>query len=225
MTGTRTELARRQAVSTPTARRQAVSTPTARRQRIADILDARAVRSQPELSDLLAEEGIAVTQATLSRDLDELGAVKVRGPGGGLVYALPGQGGDPTARAGAAVQESRARLARLAADLLVSAEASGNLVVVRTPPGAAAFLASALDRGAVPELLGTIAGDDTVLVVSADADGAQALRARLLALTGPAPEPSPPESSAPEPTAPEPTAPEPSADQPRPEPTTTRSPS
>lgn len=162
-----------------------VSTPTARRQRIADLLDTRVVHSQPELSDLLAADGIAVTQATLSRDLDELGATKVRGPGGALVYALPAQGGDGTPRPGGAVRESRARLARLAAELLVSAQASGNLVVVRTPPGAANFLASALDRGAVPGLLGTIAGDDTVLIIAAGADGADRLRSHLLALTNP----------------------------------------
>ncbi len=169
-----------------------VTTPTARRQRIADLLDTRVVRSQTELSDLLAVDGIAVTQATLSRDLDELGAGKVRGPGGSLVYALPAQGGDGTPRPGGAVREGRGRLARLAAELLVSAEASGNLVVLRTPPGAANFLASALDRGAVPGLLGTIAGDDTVLIIAAAADGAEQLRADLLALTGPTASPATP---------------------------------
>ena len=168
-----------------------VTTPTARRQRIADLLDTRVVRSQTELSDLLAADGIAVTQATLSRDLDELGAGKVRGPGGALVYALPAQGGDGTPRPGGAVREGRGRLARLVAELLVSAEASGNLVVVRTPPGAANFLASALDRGAVPGLLGTIAGDDTVLIVAVGADGADRLRAQLLALTNTAAPPDP----------------------------------
>jgi len=183
-----------------------VTTPTARRQRIADLLETRVVRSQTELSDLLAADGIAVTQATLSRDLDELGAGKVRGPGGALVYALPAQGGDGTPRPGGAVRESRGRLARLAAELLVSAEASGNLVVVRTPPGAANFLASALDRGAVPGLLGTIAGDDTVLIVAAGADGADRVRTQLLALTNPATQPEP--STPPDPTAPpHPTAP------------------
>lgn len=170
-----------------TTARTALATPAARRSRIAEVLDTRAVRSQSELSELLAADGIAVTQATLSRDLDELGAVKVRGPVGALVYALPGQGGDATPRPGAAVRESRARLTRLAAELLVSAAASGNLVVVRTPPGAANFLASALDRGALPGLLGTIAGDDTVLVVSVDADGAERLREDLLALASPVP--------------------------------------
>lgn len=174
-------------MSTPPA------TPNARRARIADLLDTRAVHSQTELSDLLAADGLGVTQATLSRDLDELGAVKVRGPGGGLLYALPGQGGDGTPRPGVAVRESRARLARLASELLVSAEASGNLVLLRTPPGAANFLASGLDRGAVPGLLGTIAGDDTVLAVSVAGDGAPALRERLLALTRvPAPTPASP---------------------------------
>lgn len=134
------------------------------------------MRSQGELLTLLAAEGIEVTQATLSRDLVELGAVKVR-RGRTLVYAVPGaepHGGEqvPT------------RLRRLLEELLVTAAASGNLVVLRTPPGAANHLASALDAGQLQGVLGTIAGDDTILVVTSSARGGAALARRLLALAG-----------------------------------------
>lgn len=154
-------------------------TKNARQQRIVELLTTREVRSQTELGDLLAAEGIQVTQATLSRDLVELDAVKMRVASGALVYAVPEDGGDPTpVRRDSAATESR--LARLAEELLVSAEVSGNLVVLRTPPGAANFLAAAIDRSALAEVLGTIAGDDTVLVIAA-ADG-NAVAQRLLAL-------------------------------------------
>ena len=160
---------------------QAPPTPTARRARIAELLGRTAVRSQTELADLLAAAGVVVTQATLSRDLVELGAVKVRSPQG-LVYAVPAEGGDRTPRPAVGEQALSARLARLCEDLLVTAEASGNLVVVRTPPGAAQFLASAVDRAVLPDVLGCIAGDDTVLLVARDPAGGGAVAARLLAL-------------------------------------------
>jgi transcriptional regulator of arginine metabolism len=156
-------------------------TKPARHQRIADLLGREAVHSQPELAQLLAQDGVEVTQATLSRDLDELGAVKVR-TGSGLVYALPAEGGDRTPRAAVGQAVLDARLARLCSELLVTAEASANLVVLRTPPGAAQFLASALDHAALPEVLGTIAGDDTVLVIARTADGGSGLAERLVAL-------------------------------------------
>lgn len=157
------------------------ATRAARHQRIAEILNRQPVRSQAELARLLADDGIAVTQGTLSRDLDELGAVRVRGANGGLVYALPGEGGDRTPRAGeqAAID---ARLVRVCEEILVSARASANLVVLRTPPGAAQYLASAIDHAARPDLLGTIAGDDTVLVITTDPDGGDAVAAWFLAL-------------------------------------------
>jgi transcriptional regulator of arginine metabolism len=156
-------------------------TKTARRQRIVDLLSRHPVRSQSELGRLLAAEGVEATQTTLSRDLDELGAVKVRASDGSLVYAVPAEGGDPTPRpAGPGFAD--ARLARVAGDVLVSADASANLVITRTPPGAAQFLASAIDHADVPEVLGTIAGDDTVLVVCRDPAGGPALAAQLLDL-------------------------------------------
>jgi len=152
-------------------------TRAARHARIVAILTRIPVRSQAELARLLAEEGIEVTQTTLSRDLDELGAVKVRTPAG-AVYAVPGEGGDQRPRP-PGQSEPTGRLGRLAAELLISAEGSANLVVARTPPGAAQFLASAVDHSELPSVLGTIAGDDTVLLVTRDPDGGDAL-ARLL---------------------------------------------
>jgi transcriptional regulator of arginine metabolism len=159
------------------------ATKTARQQYIVEVLSRSAVRSQSELVERLAEAGIAVTQATLSRDLDDLGAVRVRNAAGVLVYALPGEGGDRTARAAPdapAVADSR--LARVCGELLVSAVGSANLVVLRTPPGAAQFFASALDHAEIADILGTIAGDDTVLVVARDPAGGDAIADQLLVL-------------------------------------------
>jgi transcriptional regulator of arginine metabolism len=136
------------------------------------------VRSQTELASLLAAEGVTITQATLSRDLEELGAVKLRGPdGGGSAYVVPEDGAPPPVRP--LTESSPPRLARLLNELLVAADASSNLAVLRTPPGAAHFLASALDRAGLPDVVGTIAGDDTVLVVARDPAGGPALAARL----------------------------------------------
>lgn len=152
-------------------------TKNARHRTIVTLLRRTAVHSQAELAQLLSGQGLGVAQATLSRDLVELGAVKVRHPDGGLVYAVPGEGGDRTPWGGADREVLDARLARLCEELLVSAEASANLVVLRTPPGAAQLLASAIDQSVLPILLGTIAGDDTVLVVTrAPAGGADAAR-------------------------------------------------
>ncbi len=181
------------------------ATKAARHARIAAILAAPAgpVRSQDELAERLAAVGIKVTQATLSRDLDELGAVRLRGQDGGLVYALPpaqadGPAGDADddemfRHAAAAVAglaqaaagtpaAAAAGLARVAADLLLSAEPSGNLVVVHTPPGAAQLMASMIDRTAMEPVLGTVAGDDTVIVVARDPAGGGDLARLLLRL-------------------------------------------
>jgi transcriptional regulator of arginine metabolism len=160
----------------------------ARHARIVAVLADRPVRSQAELAALLHDSGVHVTQATLSRDLEELGAVKLRSPDGGLpVYVVPEDGSPFTARgAGDAPPQ---RLGRLIGELLTSAEASANLVVLRTPPGAAQFLASALDRAALPEILGTIAGDDTILVVTREASGGEALARHFREMTHPRHEP------------------------------------
>jgi transcriptional regulator of arginine metabolism len=161
---------------------QLATSKTARHRRIVELLETRRVRSQGELAELLSVDGLKVTQTTLSRDLDELGAVRIRDGGGDLVYAVPAEGGDTTPRVAPADGEAAGRLSRLAAELLVSADASANLVVLRTPPGAAQFLASALDRAALADVVGTIAGDDTVMVIARDPTGGAALAARLLDL-------------------------------------------
>jgi transcriptional regulator of arginine metabolism len=158
------------------------STKGARHQLIMDIIWANEVHSQVELGDYLADRGVQVTQATLSRDLVELDAVKVRGGTGTLIYAVPGEGGDRRAVAAGESGAALARLARLCGELLVSAEASANLVVLRTPPGAAQFLAGAVDKAELAEILGTIAGDDTVLVIGRDPLGGDEIVRRFLAL-------------------------------------------
>lgn len=155
----------------------------ARQQRIIDLLGARPVKSQTELLALLAEEGIAVTQATLSRDLVDVGAERVR-RGKSLVYAVPGQGGDRTVRPAPLPDEVSARLQQRCHDLLVSAQVSANIVVLRTPPGAASFLAAAIDHSTVPGTLGTIAGDDTVMILTTGVAASTAVSVHLLALAG-----------------------------------------
>jgi transcriptional regulator of arginine metabolism len=168
------------------------ATKPARHAQIAAILAHRPpVHSQDELAGRLADVGIHVTQATLSRDLEELGAVRLRGPDGALVYALPGRredgsaredGGDPAGPGDGLLAGAPAALARSATELLLSAEASGNLVVLKTPPGAAQLLASNIDRADLRAVLGTVAGDDTVLIVTRDPAGGDAMAAALLGL-------------------------------------------
>jgi transcriptional regulator of arginine metabolism len=164
------------------AHHQVPQTRAARHRRIVELLTRQPVRSQSQLAKLLADDGLTVTQATLSRDLDELGAVKIRNNDGALIYAVPGEGGDRTPRAPMGESATEARMARLAGELLVSATPSANLVVLRTPPGAAQFLASAIDAAEVEEIIGTIAGDDTVVLVSRSPDGGDALATHLMQL-------------------------------------------
>lgn len=154
-------------------------TRTARQGRIVEMVSQLVIRSQSELAKLLAAEGIEVTQATLSRDLDELGAVKLRGPDGGApIYVIP-EDGSPVR----GIQGGTTRLARVLGELLVSTDSSANLAVLRTPPGAAQFLASALDRAALHEVVGTIAGDDTILVVAREPMTGAELAERIAALS------------------------------------------
>jgi len=153
------------------------STRVGRQARIVELVTNRAVHSQAELVSLLAGEGIEITQATLSRDLDELGAMKVRGDGGAPVYVIPEDGSPVRGMVG-----GTARLARVLAELLVSADASANLAVLRTPPGAAHFVASALDRAALAEVVGTVAGDDSILVVAREPLTGAQLAQRIMAL-------------------------------------------
>jgi transcriptional regulator of arginine metabolism len=155
-------------------------TRSARQARIRDLIEARQVTSQTQLAALLAEDGVEVTQATLSRDLEELGAVKLRGADGAPAsYVLPPENAPLRP---AQSSSAPARLTRMLGELLTAAEGSANLAVLRTPPGAAQFLASAMDKVALPDVLGTIAGDDTVLVIARQPDGGPALAARLLGL-------------------------------------------
>ena len=163
-------------------------TRSARQARIRELIEVQPVTSQTQLAALLAEGGIEVTQATLSRDLEELGAVKLRGSDGAPAsYVLPPENA-PLRPA----QAAPARLTRLLGDLLTAAEGSANLAVVRTPPGAAQFLASAIDKVGLPDVLGTIAGDDTLLVVSRRPDGGAALADRLRAMAARVPAPTTP---------------------------------
>ena len=163
-------------------------TKAARHERIANLIRVAGVRSQTELAELLAADGIQVTQATLSRDLEELRAVKVRG-----AYLIPEDG----ERALRPAEQATSKLIRLLRELLTGVDHSGHLVVLRTPPGAAQFLASAIDRTGLPDIVGTIAGDDTILVVArevttgstATAGAGAALAAKLTAWGQPGEEP------------------------------------
>lgn len=161
--------------------RTALHTKAARHARIVELLGRHAVHSQTELARLLAGGGFVVTQATLSRDLEELAAVKVRRADGTLVYAVPEEGGDPTPRPAEGHGTFEATLVRRLSELCVSAEASANLVVLRTPPGGAHLLGAALDRAMLPAVIGTVAGDDTVLLVCRDPEGGTDVAAELLA--------------------------------------------
>ena len=131
-----------------------------RRSLIAKLIRQGGVESQSHLVKLLAREGVKVTQATASRDLEELGASRARDASGEFQYVIADESTSKTTSA---------------ATLIMSVTASGNLAVVRTPPGGAQLLASAIDRnslnGALKSAIGTIAGDDTVLVVSKTANG------------------------------------------------------
>lgn len=149
----------------------------ARRQHlISKLLADHAVASQPRLVELLRDEGVVATQATVSRDLDELGAVKVRAPGGESVYAIPEHPADRIA--------PEDHLRRVLADWAADIGASQNLVVVRTPPGSAHVVASALDRAGLDGMLGTVAGDDTVIIVAAEGVAGSGLADRLRDLAG-----------------------------------------
>jgi len=157
-------------------------TKAARHARVVGLLRNHQVRSQAELAELLAADGLHVTQGTLSRDLLELGASRVRDASGHLVYAVPGDGGDRTPLVGE-FATFETRLARLCQEVLVSAEASANLVVLRTPPGAAQYFGSAIDRVGWETVLGTIAGDDTILLITRSPGGGDQLARDLVRMS------------------------------------------
>ncbi|HEX2027424.1 MAG TPA: hypothetical protein VHF25_05435 [Nitriliruptorales bacterium] len=141
-----------------------------RQRLIRSLLADHEVRSQEQLLGLLSHEGVATTQATVSRDLDDLGAVKVRGPGGELVYRLASDPGPATARD---------RLAATVQQFVVRIAASGNLAVLQTPPAGAGPVASAIDLAELPGVLATIAGDDTVVVIAKEQVGGAELADRF----------------------------------------------
>ena len=143
---------------------------------LAKILEEQAVSSQAKLVELLKAEGIDVTQATLSRDLEELGAVKVRVPIGDSIYAVPD---NPTERV-LPVDYLR----RVLGEWLVEVSVSNNIVVLRTPPGSAHVVASAVDRASLPEIIGTVAGDDTVILVAASDTTGEKVSEKLKDLAG-----------------------------------------
>jgi transcriptional regulator of arginine metabolism len=142
-----------------------------RQRMIADWLRADRVGSQEEVVDRLALAGLAVTQATVSRDLDELGAVKLRRDGA-ISYIIP-DAGEPGA--------ATVRLDRVLADWVDAITPAGNLLVVRTPPGSANLVANAIDIARLEDVAGTIAGDDTIFIALAEGVDAHAAAGRLQA--------------------------------------------
>jgi transcriptional regulator of arginine metabolism len=147
-----------------------------RQHRISQLLAKHQIVNQSELVDLLAADGVVATQATVSRDLEDLGAVKVRVPGGETVYAIPEY--EPERLA------PEDHLRRVLAEWVVEVSYSGPIVVLRTPPGCAHVVASALDRSGLGGLLGTVAGDDTLLCVAAERVGGARLSRKLKELAG-----------------------------------------
>ena len=149
---------------------------TSRQHLIVRLLSEHAVASQQQLVDLLSASGVSATRATVSRDLEGLGAVKVRMPGASAVYAIPEHPADRIA--------PQEHLRRVMGDWVADIGSSGNLAVVRTPPGSAHVVASALDRAGLPEVLGTVAGDDSLIVVAEEGTPGSELAALLRDLAG-----------------------------------------
>jgi transcriptional regulator of arginine metabolism len=155
------------------AKVQPINSVSARRLAAISAINTGRIHSQEDLVHALKKAGYPVTQATASRDIEEIGAVRIRNQKGEMVYSIS--------------EDSDSSLARsmpLPQELILSVDASGNLAVVRTPPGGAQLLASSLDHSGIKEIIGTIAGDDTVLVVSKSATGGNALARELLAFAG-----------------------------------------
>lgn len=147
-----------------------------RQHKITDLLRNQPVTNQGQLVELLEHEGVVATQATVSRDLDELGAVKVKVGGGDAVYAIPENPADRV------VPEDL--LKRVLSNWVVDIQSSANIVVVRTPPGSAHVVASAIDRAGMPDVLGTVAGDDTMFVVTYEGTDGKNLAARFKEIAG-----------------------------------------
>jgi len=141
---------------------------TARRAKAIALISGGQVRSQIDLVVGLRKAGFTVTQATASRDLEEVGAIRVRDTSGELIYAMPS--GDSA---------GLAKSMPAPIDLILSVEPSGNLAIIKTPPGGAHLVASWLDNNDLSHVIGTIAGDDTVLVISKKAHGGAELAKEL----------------------------------------------
>ncbi|HXF57472.1 MAG TPA: arginine repressor [Actinomycetota bacterium] len=147
-----------------------------RRQRaLLDLVRREPLSTQEEIREALARLGFEATQSTISRDLEEMGLVRVRDAQGRMRYARPGEAGTAAAVA---------RLRTLLAEFVERIEASGNLAVVTTPPGAANAVAEAIDHAGVEGVLGTVAGDNTILVVAREGVRGRAVAERLRALAG-----------------------------------------
>lgn len=144
-----------------------MATKAARQALIRDLIQEAGISTQTELCEALAERGINVTQPTLSKDLLAIGATRRRDPAGDAYYVIDDR------------LANQAKLPSSILDLVVSIAATGNVVILKTPSGAANFFASFLDRLRWPEILGTIAGDDTIAIYTAAIDGAEALKAKL----------------------------------------------
>jgi transcriptional regulator of arginine metabolism len=147
-----------------------------RQHRIAQILEGGTVTSQAQLVEMLAETGVVATQATVSRDLEDMGAVKIRVRGGETAYALPEL---PTQRVA-----PEDHLRRVLSEWLVEVSFSGPVVVLRTPPGSAHVVGSAIDRAGLPDVLGTVAGDDTLMVIASAKAGGEKVASMFMDLAG-----------------------------------------
>ncbi|MEY2467443.1 MAG: transcriptional regulator of arginine metabolism [Actinomycetota bacterium] len=147
-----------------------------RQHRIAALLEAGNVNSQAQLVDLLAESGVVATQATVSRDLEDMGAVKIRVRGGETAYALPEL---PAQRVA-----PEDHLRRVLSEWLVEVSYSGPVVVLRTPPGSAHVVGSAIDRAGLEDILGTVAGDDTLMVIASEKVGGKKVASMFNDLAG-----------------------------------------
>lgn len=153
-----------------------MSSKAQRQQIITTLIEQHAVTNQPQLVELLAQHGVSATQATVSRDLEDLGAVKVRVPGGDSVYAI--------AEFAPARLAPEDQLRRVMGEWVADIRFSGPMVVIRTPPGCAHVVASALDRSGLDGLLGTVAGDDTIFCIADERTGGSRMAAVLGDLAG-----------------------------------------
>ena len=149
---------------------------TRRQSAIVDVIRRQPIRSQEQLRRAIRAAGFDVTQATVSRDLEDLGAIKVRVGGGETVYAIPELPSEQRA--------PESHLRRVFSEWVVEVAHSANLVVLRTPPGSAHVVASALDRSGLPGVLGTVAGDDTLVVVVAESSDGATMADMLAELAG-----------------------------------------